>query len=68
MIWEDGTDLLTLSPRQMLRYRAEVQMIFQDPLASLDPRMTVGEIIAEPLRTHRPRMGTARSGARRCAR
>ena len=59
VIWEDGTDLLTLSPRQMLRYRAEIQMIFQDPLASLDPRMTVGEIIAEPLRTHRPRMGTA---------
>jgi len=59
VIWEDGTDLFTLSPRQMLRYRAEIQMIFQDPLASLDPRMTVGEIIAEPLRTHRPRMGTA---------
>ncbi|TQS72509.1 ATP-binding cassette domain-containing protein [Rhodobacteraceae bacterium] len=57
LIWEDGTDLLTLSPRQMLKYRADIQMIFQDPLASLNPRMTVGEIIAEPLRTHRPKMG-----------
>ncbi|KEO52787.1 ABC transporter ATP-binding protein [Thioclava pacifica] len=59
VLWEGKTDLLTLSPRQMLKYRSDIQMIFQDPLASLDPRMTVGEIIAEPLRTHRPKMGRA---------
>ncbi|UXU74500.1 MULTISPECIES: oligopeptide/dipeptide ABC transporter ATP-binding protein [unclassified Paracoccus (in: a-proteobacteria)] len=51
-IWQDGTDLVGLSARQMLRYRSEIQMVFQDPLASLNPRMTVGQIIAEPLTTH----------------
>jgi oligopeptide transport system ATP-binding protein len=53
-VWEDGTDLLSLSPRQMLKYRSDIQMVFQDPLASLNPRMTVGQIIAEPLVTHHP--------------
>ncbi|WBU54387.1 oligopeptide/dipeptide ABC transporter ATP-binding protein [Paracoccus sp. SCSIO 75233] len=52
--WQDGTDLIGLSPRQMMRYRSDIQMVFQDPLASLNPRMTVGQIIAEPLRTHHP--------------
>ena len=52
--WIDGTDLLALSPRQMMAYRSDIQMIFQDPLASLNPRMTVGQIISEPLTTHRP--------------
>jgi oligopeptide transport system ATP-binding protein len=48
-----GTDLLTL-PREELRgMRRHLQIIFQDPLASLDPRMSVGEIIDEPLREHR---------------
>ena len=55
-IWQDGTDLLSLSSRAMLKYRADIQMVFQDPLASLNPRMTVGQIIAEPLRTHHPRL------------
>ncbi|MDO5643413.1 MAG: ATP-binding cassette domain-containing protein [Paracoccus sp. (in: a-proteobacteria)] len=53
-IWQDGTDLIGLSPRGMLKYRADIQMVFQDPLASLNPRMTVGQIIAEPLTTHHP--------------
>ena len=52
-VWQGKTDLLSLSPREMLKYRADIQMVFQDPLASLNPRMTVGQIIAEPLKTHR---------------
>lgn len=52
--WIDGKDLLGLSARQMMAYRNDIQMIFQDPLASLNPRMTVGQIIAEPLKTHHP--------------
>ncbi len=56
-IWEDGTDLLSLNRHQMLKYRADIQMVFQDPLASLNPRMTVGQIIAEPLQTHHPDLG-----------
>jgi oligopeptide transport system ATP-binding protein len=45
-----GRDLLTCGAAVLRRQRRELQIIFQDPLASLNPRMTVGEIIAEPLR------------------
>ncbi|MFP7570560.1 oligopeptide/dipeptide ABC transporter ATP-binding protein [Marivita sp. S2033] len=53
ILW-NGTDLRTMSARDRRAHRREVQMIFQDPLAALNPRMTVGEIIAEPLTTHQP--------------
>ena len=56
-LWQDGSNLIGLSPRRMLAYRRDIQMIFQDPLASLNPRMTVGQIIAEPLTTHHPDLG-----------
>ncbi len=49
----DGEDLRALSPAALRARRADMQMIFQDPFASLDPRMTVGAAIAEPLRLHR---------------
>jgi len=51
-----GQDLLTLSNKKMQAARKDLQMIFQDPLASLNPRMTIGDIIAEPLKTHYPAM------------
>ena len=54
VIWL-GNDLLGLSNNETRPYRKQIQMIFQDPLASLNPRMNIGEIIAEPLRTHYPK-------------
>lgn len=55
-----GTDLASLGGGELRRARSRFQMIFQDPYASLNPRMTVGDIIAEPLRVHRLAQGTAR--------
>ncbi len=55
IVWM-GRDLSHASTREWHDVRADIQMIFQDPLASLDPRMTVGQIIAEPLNEHRPSM------------
>jgi peptide/nickel transport system ATP-binding protein len=48
----NGTELTTKSRRQMRPVRQDVQVVFQDPYASLDPRMPVGEIVAEPMRVH----------------
>jgi oligopeptide transport system ATP-binding protein len=49
----EGQDLVTLGAEEMRRMRRHVQMIFQDPYASLNPRMTVGSIVGEPLAIHR---------------
>ena len=46
----DGTDIAPLSEKEVLPFRSRMQMIFQDPYASLNPRMTVASIIGEPLR------------------
>jgi oligopeptide transport system ATP-binding protein len=56
-----GTELTRLSPDEMRARRQELQIIFQDPYGSLDPRMTVAEIIEEPLRIH----GAGDKGTRR---
>jgi oligopeptide transport system ATP-binding protein len=49
----DGTDVTTLKGDDLRRMRSRMQMIFQDPYASLNPRMTIGSMLAEPLRVHR---------------
>ena len=54
----DGLNVAPLPEKALSSFRRRVQMIFQDPYASLDPRMTVGTIIGEPLRT-RPDMSAA---------
>jgi peptide/nickel transport system ATP-binding protein len=48
----DGTDLLALSDRAMMAYRRKIQIIFQNPYASLNPRFTVGQILTEPMKIH----------------
>ena len=48
----DGRDLASLSGAELRRVRAKAQLIFQDPYGSLNPRMTVGEMLAEPLLLH----------------
>ena len=55
VVWQ-GRDLCTLAPEELRGIRKDLQIIFQDPLSSLNPRMTVGEIVAEPLRVHHPDM------------
>lgn len=48
----DGVNIANMSDSAMLPYRRRIQMVFQDPFASLNPRMTVGDIIGEPLIVH----------------
>ena len=54
-----GQDLASLTQREMREHRKHLQMIFQDPYASLNPRMTVGQIIGEPIETFRLAEGRA---------
>jgi oligopeptide transport system ATP-binding protein len=59
-----GEDLANLSQREMREHRKHLQMIFQDPYASLNPRMTVGQIIGEPLETFRLASSTSARDSR----
>ena len=54
-----GKDISALSKTELRPYRREMQIIFQDPFSSLDPRMTAGDIVAEPLRVHKVASGRA---------
>lgn len=56
----EGVDITNLSGRELLPYRRKMQMIFQDPYASLDSRMTVGDIVSEPLDIHHLASGKER--------
>ena len=49
----EGRDLLRLTEREMMAYRRRIQIIFQNPYASLNPRFTVGQILVEPMKIHR---------------
>jgi len=57
----EGTDIANVDRETMRRMRRHLQIIFQDPFASLNPRMTVGDILAEPLDVHRLAQGRERS-------
>lgn len=51
-IWFEGRDITKLSSKEMTKLRKDMQIIFQDPFSSLNPRMTVSQLIAEPLKYH----------------
>ena len=53
----DGQDITALAASRLLGFRRRVQIVFQDPYSSLNPRMTVGRMVAEPIRVHRVAQG-----------
>ena len=57
----DGVDLTSLSTGELRKMRRRMQIIFQDPYGSLDPRMTVGSIVSEPIETHHLASGEAKN-------
>ena len=57
----DGIDLRSLGPQEMRRRRREMQIIFQDPYASLNPRMTIRTIVGEPFAIHHLASGSERN-------
>ena len=51
-VWFDGTEVTALKGQDLRDFRKQAQIVFQDPYSSLNPRMTIGEAIAEPMRVH----------------
>jgi peptide/nickel transport system ATP-binding protein len=49
----DGKDLLSMSPREAMQYKRRIQIVFQNPYSSLNPRFTIGQILMEPMQIHR---------------
>jgi oligopeptide/dipeptide ABC transporter ATP-binding protein len=64
-VWFDGKDVFSLDTEAMRRLRRDMQLVFQDPYASLNPRMTVGDMVGEPLKLHH--LGDAPARAARVA-
>ena len=63
VLWQ-GQDMAAMAPEVLRKRRAEMQIIFQDPMAALDPRMTLGRIISRPLATFEPGLPATESRAR----
>jgi oligopeptide transport system ATP-binding protein len=63
-IFVGGENLLSCRPADLRRRRRDLQMVFQDPLASLTPRMSVGTALAEPLKIHEPTLSAPLRAAR----
>jgi microcin C transport system ATP-binding protein len=59
VIWFEGKDIARLDKQSLRHLRKRMQIVFQDPFGSLSPRMSVGEIIAEGLAVHEPRLDRA---------
>ena len=59
----EGRDLLSMSPAEFMQYKRRIQIIFQNPYASLNPRFTVGQILVEPMQIHG--IGNVGAGAHR---
>jgi len=62
-VWFEGNDITNLHRRTMQPYRRQIQMIFQDPYGSLNPRRRVGAIIGDPFAVHKTATGTERKRA-----
>ncbi|MCX7287792.1 MAG: ATP-binding cassette domain-containing protein [Rhodobacterales bacterium] len=63
VLWQ-GQDMAAMAPEVLRQRRAEMQIIFQDPVAALDPRLTLGRIISRPLATFEPGLSTSDVRAR----
>lgn len=60
-VWYEGQNILNLSEEEMRKLRQKMQIIFQDPYSSLNPKMTIGEIVGEPLLVHKINFGKERN-------